>query len=305
MGKNKIFRLIQEYLKQKPLIIWGSGATIPFGMPSMDDLKEELEITENGNLETILSKISNETEKNRYEEKIYKCINTKDSNFRENFTNKKSKPLKALISYFYKAHPQLLNIITTNYDCILEYVLAYHNIPYSDGFLGKEFSEFNSGNFKTKEHINLYKVHGSLRWHKKRYSYHNSMMDGVFPNQDKYETTSKEPYRTIITKSDEAIEDALCFLSIGFGFNDEHITPKIETAIRGDKSIVVIAKTATESTKEKLANASCYVLIETGEQTDSTLFTIKEKDKEVITETLGENYWKIDEFNKILMGENL
>ena len=42
--KTEIFRLIQKFLKKPPVIIWGSGATIPYGLPSMDDLKTKSKI---------------------------------------------------------------------------------------------------------------------------------------------------------------------------------------------------------------------------------------------------------------------
>ena len=40
--KDKIFRLIQKFLKNHPVIIWGSGATIPYGLPGMSELVEVL-----------------------------------------------------------------------------------------------------------------------------------------------------------------------------------------------------------------------------------------------------------------------
>jgi hypothetical protein len=36
--KNDVFIIVQDFLKNPPLIVWGSGATIPFGLPSMKDL---------------------------------------------------------------------------------------------------------------------------------------------------------------------------------------------------------------------------------------------------------------------------
>ena len=236
--KNKLFEMTQNYLNPCPLIVWGSGATIPFGMPSMGELKQEIEITKEGNLEKILSNIKNKKTKSNYERKIFQIINERDSNLREKFikNHQEIKSLFNFINYFYNSHPQRVDIITTNYDCVLEYMFSYYGIPYSDGFSGREFSEFNEKMFKDKNQVNLYKVHGSLRWHKARYSHHNSMMDGIFPTREKYEKAHLDPYRTIITKSDEAIKRAKCFLFIGFGFNDQHITSEIEKLL--DKGIV-------------------------------------------------------------------
>ena len=43
--KDKVCKVVQKFLKDPPVIIWGSGATIPYGLPSMDDLKKSLQIT--------------------------------------------------------------------------------------------------------------------------------------------------------------------------------------------------------------------------------------------------------------------
>ena len=59
---DHIFSTIQGFLKNPPVIIWGSGATIPFNLPSMvqlnNVLREKIEgfnIT-NENLENELGK---------------------------------------------------------------------------------------------------------------------------------------------------------------------------------------------------------------------------------------------------------
>ena len=301
-AKNEIFKMVQDFLKPRPLIIWGSGATIPFGMPSMEDLKEFLEIEHTGNLEEALSEISSEEEKLEYQKRIFEIINEKDATVRDCLSKDGSKlgDIEKLIRYFHKAHPQTIDIITTNYDCILEYVLSNSNIQYSDGFNGKEFSKFDEENFKSSKQINLYKVHGSLRWNKERYSYYNSEMDAIFPSKKKYEESSRDPFRAIISVSDKAIKNVRCFLSIGFGFNDKHITPRIESAIDNGCRIVVVTKEATTSTRERLARASNYILIENHSEKNTTRFAFKEN-KESETETVLEgSYWKLSEFNQIL-----
>ena len=35
-----IYKKIQDYLREPPLVIWGSEATIDFGLPSMSKLKD-------------------------------------------------------------------------------------------------------------------------------------------------------------------------------------------------------------------------------------------------------------------------
>lgn len=42
MDIDDIFKVVQTYLDKPPLVIWGSGATIDFGLPSMSQLKDEI-----------------------------------------------------------------------------------------------------------------------------------------------------------------------------------------------------------------------------------------------------------------------
>lgn len=39
---EKIFKIVQSFLKNPPLVVWGSGATVAFGIPSMDSLNKKL-----------------------------------------------------------------------------------------------------------------------------------------------------------------------------------------------------------------------------------------------------------------------
>ena len=40
MTKDEIYKLIQVFLNNPPVVIWGSGATIAYGLPSMDELNK-------------------------------------------------------------------------------------------------------------------------------------------------------------------------------------------------------------------------------------------------------------------------
>gem|GEM_PF-4334017 len=41
--------------------------------------------------------------------------------------------IKLLIEKFVEAHPQVLNIVTTNYDRVLEYIMSFQGIPFTEG----------------------------------------------------------------------------------------------------------------------------------------------------------------------------
>lgn len=313
--KEKIFTIIQNYLKKPPVVIWGSGATVPFGLPSMWSLNESIkrEIPEfdqtNENLEIELGKeeyrdlmpkikeiIWNEISK--ADEKVLKDFLVSDTNIFEG--------IKKLVQKIGDVHPKVVNIITTNYDRILEYVLSFNNITFTDGFLGKDLSIFNDNLFDSKNIVNLVKVHGSLNWFEfggeARYlnnNFEGSIPHIICPGKNKYQETYKSPYRELIQKSDSFINNADSFLVIGFGFNDEHLTPKIKVKIKKGAPIVVITKVITETCVQEIQDAEKYVLIEESDG-NKTKFTFKEKGSQKQEVILEGNFWSLNNFIEII-----
>jgi len=317
--KDKIFKLTQKFLTNPPVIIWGSGATIPYGLPSMDDLKlclkSELgELNKNTNLEIELEKITDldkvakikEIIRNEVLKKNLECLKKSIQ------THNYFEAIEKMIQKFYNPHPQKIDFVTTNYDCILEYALSNAGYNFTDGFTGRSLSKFNSQPFGTKKIINLIKVHGSLSW------FYNNNNEKVFflpceykqfdnlkyamilpYKEKKYQEVFKEPYRSLIGKSDNIIEKAKSFLVIGFGFNDEHLTPRIDDKIKKDIPIVIVTKQATASCIKKLNNADRYCLFEKNNNGTKVIFKEK-KDSNEESNTLKGNYWELNKFMEIL-----
>ena len=42
MGLNDVAKIIQEYLADSPLVVLGSGASVPYGLPTMSGLADVL-----------------------------------------------------------------------------------------------------------------------------------------------------------------------------------------------------------------------------------------------------------------------
>ena len=81
--KTEVFTLVQKFLKNPPVIIWGSGATIPYGLPSMEGLKQCLkhelgELQEDTNLEIELGKIDKQNKLDKIKKLIRDEIFKKD-----------------------------------------------------------------------------------------------------------------------------------------------------------------------------------------------------------------------------------
>ena len=172
---SDIFTTIQKFLNNPPVIIWGSGATIPFNLPSMAQLNDALR-KKIKDFNATNDNLENELDKDKYKEKmpeirkaVWDTVNQADRQVYEKLTKGNFddlEPIKNMIEKFRECHPKIVNIITTNYDRILEYVMSYYDILFTDGFSGKDFSIFSDTNFQERDLVNLIKVHGSLNWFK-------------------------------------------------------------------------------------------------------------------------------------------
>lgn len=314
--KENIFKIVQGFLKKPPLIVWGSGATISFGLPSMKDLnnalKEKIDDfdAENENLEVELGKEQYQNQMPEIKQVIWNKINEADISVLEKVTKDKSTNFNGiilLIEKFVEVHPQVLNIVTTNYDRVLEYIMSFQGIPFTDGFDGKVLSQFNENLFQNKNIVNLIKVHGSLHWFlvngEIRYLHSNSdshQPQIIVPSKSKYQEAHNSPYRELIQKADSVIKDSSSFLVIGFGFNDEHLTPRIRTQLKKGIPLVLITKKISDSTFEELKDAEKYLLFEELDN-GKTKVIYKISDSETRQEQeLDGDFWQLIKFMEIL-----
>ena len=163
-----------------------------------------------------------------------------------------------------------LNVVTPNYDMLLEYSCDYIDIPYTNGFIGGVTRKMNwfaadymlhfpvkvmyggrmRNIFKRKKHIKLYKVHGSLNyfffkgniiennsWMWNPPTFANRVM--IVPGSAKYEVL--QCYRQeLLSKADTAIERENHFLFIGYGFNDKHLEVYIRRKLVDQKCMGLI-----------------------------------------------------------------
>lgn len=313
--KEKVFTIIQNYLKTPPVIIWGSGATVPFGLPSMNTLNGILKdnISEFDkdcdNLEVELGKEKYHEVMPQIRNIIWHAISTVDNEVLQKLLTSNSDDfngIKKLVEKISDAHPKVTNIVTTNYDRIIENVLSFHGIPFTDGFLGKELSLFDENLFSSKNIVNIVKVHGSLNWFdfggEIRYLQNNiesSVPQIICPGKNKYQEAYKSPYRELIQKSDLFINSADSFLVVGFGFNDEHLTPRIKSKIKKGTPIVVITKIISETCLIELESAEKYVLLEEDGE-DKTKITVKERNSEKQIIIIEGNFWSLNNFIEII-----
>ena len=306
--KDNIFGIIQNFLKLPPVIIWGSGATIPYGLPSMavlnDIIKNKVADYDNTavNLEEELGKEKYESCMPEIRQIIWNTIKEADEKIIIHLLHNSShfNGIYSMIKKCIAAEPQVANIITTNYDRILEYVMAYHGIQFTDGFNGRHLSAFNDTLFQGKNIVNLVKVHGSINWgcHNDDIRYVDCIEEYtpviIPPGKNKYREAYKEPYRELIHKADQIISNANSIFVVGFGFNDEHLTPKVKEKAAKGTPIVLITLKISDTTYKELQSAQKYVLIESTKDNKSKVYI--KKDNQIHEYIIDGEYWQLNKF---------
>ena len=327
---------IQKYLENSPLIILGSGSSAAYGLPLMDELSDEIknhssEFEANEfallcknlvsmNLEEAIDKTTlSETSFNTLRRIVWQYINERDMKLLQRLSQDKSDfALADLLRKVIYTAPNNATVVTTNYDRLAEYAVDLIGATIVTGFEGNlirslEFPSANVHNrrIRVRERVvNVWKVHGSLDWFSNNNS--NDIVSFPFsmgipsnygpliiaPGKGKYNFTHKEPYRDIIAQADIAFSKAGSFLCIGYGFNDDHIQPKLIEQIKNGKPIVVLCQTATEACKQNI------------ESTEVRMFAIIEYSTETKTSVTGSgykevydgNFWELSGFIKTIWG---
>lgn len=314
MDIDGIYKTVQDYLKEPPLVIWGSGATAGFGLPGMWTLKEEIGKALPSfdktctDLEAELGKDKYEGDLPRIRKIIRDVICAADIKAKEQLLKSVEEfdGIRRLTKFCHDPHPKVMNVVSTNYDRILEYVWGYYGLRFTDGFDQHELSEFDENKFQDKDIINLMKVHGSLDWfevdHEVRKLSTNFGYDPVMipPGKNKYRTTHNSPYRELMQKSDDAIKKASSFLVVGFGFNDEHITPLVSKKTKSGIPIVVVTMKVTSTTEKELEKAKKVIYVEADADISKSRIRILENGAIVSDDVVDGDYWKLNTFMDIL-----
>lgn len=331
MDFNECLSQIQNFLQNSPLIVLGSGASIPYGLPSMSDLAEEIKKYRNeisdknfsSFCELLLSKglesaldqadLLQETH-NKIRQIVWYYVNGKDLEFWRNYCPERKFAISALINKVIQAAPNKATVVTTNYDRLAEYAADHIQATTITGFEGSLIRTMDFPSIKTfrrrvrtrERQVEIWKVHGSLDWFSRN---EENILSFPFsrdipnqhipliipPGKDKYRNAYKEPFRSVISKADEAFSQAGAFLCIGYGFNDEHIQPKLIAEIEKGRPVVVLARNMSDSCKRLIveSNANRFIILES-----ASFGKTRVHGKGWSREYDGE-YWQLKKFMKV------
>ena len=137
---EKLTTTIQKHLKNNPALLIGSGASIPYGLPSMEDLADEIksklqdkyqdedqwksfikELDETGNIETTLENVDLKPEiRGDISWVVSNLVERKDKEALTSFISENDYPALTDIIKKFVQKTGTTNIVTTNYDRLIE-----------------------------------------------------------------------------------------------------------------------------------------------------------------------------------------
>lgn len=291
---SDFFDVIVEDIKQRnlsrnnmPKLIVGTGLSIVYGVPGMEELTKHLsqeiekssddklkgfwkeryaEIEEKG-LEAGLANLT-QNENNLVdaiklitakfildsEEKLHKTILEKDTGFSR---------LLNYLSGTVSVEKKVIDIMTPNYDRIIEIICDKLNIGVITGFAGSLYGKYSRNILKQptelyncRKHtwVRLFKPHGSINWINddgKEYLTNNytilrdkaEHIDIVTPGSSKYEVGMKNnTFRCMREDFNELLnlKDNYSLLIYGYGFNDDHFDIALFDSFQ--KNVLIISR---------------------------------------------------------------
>lgn len=327
MEPSELFKIIQKYTENHPLFFIGSGSSAACGLPGMEILgkhllselsdiyssdsawqKFEENLKSGQDLEKAMTNIVfNGDIINNIRKQTWELISKDDLDlFNSVLFANKDLPLSRLIKKYFQAHPSKVDIITTNYDRVIEYACDKVRIPVNTGFSGC-YSKYYSDKFSNKNAVNLVKVHGSLDLFKDSKGVTISLPlqqnipvgltpEIITPGISKYQAVLTGIERSLLNQCDSMIKNASSYLCIGYGFNDTQIQALMINEIQSGKPLVLLTKDVSEETAHLLANnATNYAYICNGAKEGTTDICINRK-----ICTINGTYWTVEGFMDII-----
>lgn len=299
-----IIRLAQGCLRETPVMVFGSGASLKYGVGSMAQLGQCLsdsvtpdgaaerdtwltftaKLKDTGDLESTLQEVT-------LPPSLLSAVVMQTRRFilgpdLELFDKVRRNTVKLgharLFRHLFNSTNRTIEVVTTNYDRLAEYAADACSVAHYTGFSSGYFRHFHpSGRNpwppRNGRTVNIWKVHGSLDWFSDDTNTACALPcsaecpDGltplvVTPGVHKYEITHQEPFRSVIANADAALMGAKAYLCVGYGFNDSHIQPKlVERTSRDNVPIAVLARTLTAAAKHFITQ-SCHAAFVAFEQ---------------------------------------
>jgi hypothetical protein len=341
LAYEDLARRAQQFLSERPVVVLGTGATIPHGLPSMTALADHLlgtipgttpgwdafsqRLDETKDLEQSLQDVPLPADTvELLVSATWKIVSAKDLEFYGRLVQGPEPfPLADLFKYLLRTADSHIQVVTTNYDRLAEYaanrVGAYVSTGVTTGWM-QRFVPAAANAEKSPApgydgQVALLKVHGSLDWFSDTTGDilgvplaseipENMKALVVTPGVSKYREVHKDPFRTVMSAADSVLRKAKCYLCVGYGFNDEHVEPVLmNRVLKNDIPLVVVTKALTTRTRDAFLSAppKKFLLLEETDGGGGT--TVYDPEHPAGVDLDGISVWKLDSFMGMIAGE--
>jgi len=219
-------------------------------------------------------------------ELVAECIQTSEIEAITRILNDPRNSPFARLFEFATRSATALEVVTTNYDRLLEAHAARVGLPVDTGFFGHTIGRYDEAesqsemlrsdktpgakkgvSYARRPHVRISKPHGSLDW----FICNDHLMRSdlplpsaphiIVPGGSKYKAGYERPFDDHRNRANTAIDNATALLFVGYGFNDEHLQthlrPKFPTV-----PALILGMDLTEAALGYLAMSALAIGIE-------------------------------------------
>lgn len=335
-----VARAAQACFQQHPVVILGSGASVPHKIRGMGELAtfllENVTASEgqeadawllirtalvngDGLEEALLKTASPPSLVQKIVALTWKAIAVDDLGVMSRaIQGEETFHLSRLIQGMLRTTHTVMNIVTPNYDRVAEYATDMAGYVHATGFVpglirtreGTDAVAIRRGAHPART-VRIWKVHGSLDWFVGPNGQVVSLPISaelpekfdpliVTPGVSKFERTHDEPFRSAIQGADAALEAASSFLCVGYGFRDRHIQPKIVERCR-QKNVPIVILARTLTDEAKMFLAMSAGQAYLALERDGDGTRIYSPDNPAGVTVARPNCWSLESFNNFVL----
>lgn len=320
--EDVIFRYAQDLFAPGLTTIVGSGASCAYGLPSMADIAKELlarvpeDLTNPSSAEAEvwqrveLALVAGETLEAALgpdqlpqdlgaiiTKHVARLVSSSEyAAIARLLATDEPTPLARVLGHALRTN-EVADVVTTNYDRLIEAQLAHADIRVDTMYYGHTIGRLDEdlshselmrpgtipGNarhvrLRKWPHIRLAKPHGSLGWFESNDRFYRSELplpgleQIIAPGGNKYRLGYEIPFDAQRQRANSAVDRAAALLVVGYGFNDEHLETHLKQRFP-HVNVVVLAKSLTANAKKYLETNSSAIGIESADSPEHSVVT--------------------------------
>jgi hypothetical protein len=316
---NDGLQTLQEFIRTKPALLVGSGLSVSMGLPGMRELlvylknkipercsdsidhqrewAECLKLIESlGFEEGLCQKQLSNTLLDIIVDETAGLIEIKDDLLRDKLIDRYTSlsPFALLVKHLIDSlspSSPILDIITSNYDHIIEYSCDQLGVEVCTGFVGSHIKTYSENIFRENfsilittisnngkankdyrpiQKVRILKPHGSLHWYMlgdKVFQSPHSIIESkrimITPGSTKYAASLIDPVMNHHRElANQSIRSAPSVFVIGYGFSDDHLQTVLKQRIKSGMKCLILTKQLSEKALELITDNLQVIALE-------------------------------------------